>query len=98
MRLFILAAAVTISSTGLAADPKPAGNMPVVRPGGPINAKCPPISPYHAMKDRQKLGARKLSELPQGVHYKTAYRRVDGCEVPIIANFRPGARPSAPRR
>jgi hypothetical protein len=88
MRPAILAASfLLIATPASAAEPFPARNMPVINPSNPADAKCPPVSPYHAMKDREKVTSRKLSELPAGVHYKAAYRRIDGCEVPIVAGF-----------
>lgn len=99
MRLSILAVPfLLMSAPAWSADPRPAGNMPVVTPGGPVNAKCPPISPYHAMKDRRPLTDKKLNELPPGVHYKAAYRRIDGCEAPIVAGYGIGATRTTPRR
>jgi hypothetical protein len=66
---------------------KPLGNMPVVEPGGPKAGNCPVTSRYEAMKRKgEKLTDRKLSDLPPGDLYLAVYRRIDGCEVPIMAS------------
>ena len=80
-----------LAAPASSADPRPAADMPIVNPNGTASGKCPTTRPYHAMKDRQKPGATKLNELPPAVHYKTAYRRIDGCEVPIVAGYGIGA-------
>jgi hypothetical protein len=88
MRLSVLSVPLLlVSIPAAAADPIPARNMPVIAPGSSSDGKCPPISPYHAMKDKEKLMTRKLTELPPALHYKAAYRRINGCEVPIVAGF-----------
>ncbi|MEO6361063.1 MAG: hypothetical protein ABIO43_10885 [Sphingomicrobium sp.] len=87
MRLLLLVIPLLLAGApAVAVDPRPAGNMPVVTPGGPKRADCPAISRYEAMKDRPERAVRNLSELPPGDHYKAVYRRIDGCVVPIIAN------------
>lgn len=100
MRLSALAVSIVIvSAPASGADPRLAGNMPVVNPNGPTNGKCPATKPHYATKKGGNVLSRKLSELPPAVHYKTAYRRIDGCEVPIIAGYGIGATASnRPRR
>jgi hypothetical protein len=33
------------------------------------------------------LTPRRLNELPDGNLYLTVYRRIDGCEVPIVVRY-----------
>jgi hypothetical protein len=94
--LFLAAAALVASAPGPAAappadaaaqPPRPLGTMPVLDPSPEARADCPPISRYHATQRGGPLAARKLNELPAADLYKSVYRRVGGCEVPIIAGY-----------
>jgi hypothetical protein len=40
----------------------------------------------------KRLGVQKLNELPAADLYKTVYRRIGGCEVPIIVRYGVGGR------
>ena len=71
----------------LAAALSPTGAMPVVNPNGNAPATCPPISRYEAAKKGGKLGKRDLNSLPAADLYKSVYRRIDGCVVPVIAGY-----------
>jgi hypothetical protein len=88
MRLPVFAAPLLLlAAPASSADPRPAADTPVINPNGTTAGKCPATSPYHAMKDREKPAMTRLNELPPAVHYKAAYRRINGCEVPIIAGY-----------
>ena len=93
MRLFILACllcapAASVAATDQANAPvKPAGEMPIVNPNADAPAPCPPTSRYEAARRGGPLSAQKLNQLPTADLYLAVYRRVDGCEVPIIASF-----------
>jgi len=91
MLLLSAASAAAPAEEPVAADTSAAitatGAMPVIDPGGSSVAECPPVSRYHAQQRGSFPGARKLNELPAADMYKTVYRRIDGCEVPIIAQY-----------
>jgi hypothetical protein len=96
MRLLLLSLAAILPA-GSAAAPAPqtdivhppfaAGEMPVIDPSPDAKGDCPPISRYHAMRRGGPLAPRNLTELPAADHYKAVYRRIDGCEAPIIVGF-----------
>jgi hypothetical protein len=84
MLLFLLAAA--------GASATPARNMPVVNPNGAAFATCPPTSRYEAARRGGKLPPSLLSQLPAADLYRTVYRRIGGCEVPMIVRYNVGGR------
>lgn len=93
MRMLILSsAAILFSLPAGAAAPVPARNMPVMNPNADAPAKCPPTSRYEAARRGGPLDARKLNQLPAADMYKAVYRRIDGCEIPIIAGYGIGGR------
>lgn len=69
---------------------KPTSDMPVIDPNGPAAAICPPTSRYEAARRGGKLRMQKLNELPAADMYNAVYRRVGGCEVPIIVRYNVG--------
>jgi hypothetical protein len=81
----LLFAAVLLAAAGASAAPT--GDMPVLDPkaGQPIN--CPVTSRYEASGRNKKPRAQKLTELPDADAYRTVYRRIGGCEFPIIVKF-----------
>ena len=70
----------------------PVADMPVVNPRHGQPAICPPTSRHEAMRRGKRPGAQKLNELPAADLYKTVYRRIGGCEVPIIVRYGVGGR------
>jgi hypothetical protein len=99
MRLSVLAIPLLLAPLpASAANPLQTGNMPVVTPGGPKAANCPITSRHEAMKRGKKPMPKVLSQLPPGDHYKAVYRIIDGCEVPILADFNPGSAGASPKR
>jgi len=53
---------------------------------------CPRTTSYVAVERGKSVAPRKLSELPPANAYKAVYRRVDGCEVPVIVKYGVGGR------
>ena len=97
MRMTMLAIAfLSFSGAASAASLQPAGNMPILNPNGDVQAVCPPISRYEAMRRGGKLPPSYLDELPAADLYKAVYRRIDGCIAPVIARYGIGA--SAPSK
>ena len=97
MRLFILALALSVSASAYAAPARPARDMPVVNPNGPLSNICPPTSRYEAARRGGKLPPSLLTQLPAADMYNAVYRRVDGCEVPMVVGYDVGG-PSGSRR
>ena len=65
----------------------PARDTPVINPLARNSRKCPPTSRYEAAKRGEKLGLKKLNELPAADAYKTVLREIDGCNAPIIVGY-----------
>ena len=49
---------------------------------------CPATTSYYAWDRGKSVAPRKLDELPPANVYATVYRRVDGCEAPVIVKYR----------
>ena len=78
---------------GLAAtSAEPARDMPVIGPRSAQSANCPATSRYEAGKRGKVPKAEKLGDLPAADVYKTVYRRIGGCDVPIIVRYGVGER------
>ena len=98
MRLLIVAvlalATLPAASAGgpLPALDTPARDTPVLNPNGDQAANCPATSRYEANRRGQNLRSQKLNELPMADAYRTVYRRIGGCEVPIIVRYGIGGR------
>jgi hypothetical protein len=90
MRLLILALSLSATTSALAADSRPARDMPMVNPNAGAPANCPPTSRYEAARRGGKLPPRLLNQLPAADMYNAVYRRVGGCEVPIIVRYNVG--------
>ena len=85
MRLLLIApAAFALLS---ASEPEAIKPARIVDPNASAPADCPPISRYHAMRRGGPLAAQKLGQLPDADHYKAVYRRIGGCEAPMIVSF-----------
>jgi len=65
----------------------PSANMPVINPKGGQPAACPATSRYEAAKRGKAPKAQKLGELPDADLYKAVYRKIGGCEAPIVVKF-----------
>ena len=70
----------------------PAANMPVINPNAAQSANCPATSRYEAARRGKTPQSRKLSQLPDADMYKTVYRRIGGCEAPIVVKYGVGGR------
>jgi len=53
---------------------------------------CRRTTNYHAWMNGKAPPAHKLTELPPANAYYTVYRRIAGCEVPIIVEYGVGSR------
>lgn len=90
MRPLVLALAFSISTSGSAASIVRTRDMPVINPNGAASSICPPTSRYEAARRGGKLPPSLLTELPGADMYNAVYRRVGGCEVPIIVRYNVG--------
>ena len=98
MRLLVLALALCATAPASAAAPTAARDMPVINPNGSASAACPPTSRYEAARRGGKLGLKRLNELPAADMYNAVYRRIDGCEAPIIVRYDVGGNSANGRR
>ena len=69
------------------AAPQPIRDMPIFNPNARQSASCPATSRYEASRRGKTPKAQKLNELPDADVYLTVYRRIGGCEAPIIVKF-----------
>src|SRR5437764_9613764 len=91
MRLLILtAAALSVASSASAAETYATRNMPVQNPNAGSPSTCPPTSRYEAARRGGKLPRSLLNELPAADLYLSVYRKIGGCEVPIIVRYNVG--------
>lgn len=58
-------------------------------PSGRASA-CARITPYQAYEDGQPLKPRKLTELPPAHAFSAVFRKIGGCEAPILIKYRVG--------
>jgi len=90
MRLLVLALALSAATSASAAPVAPTRDMPVVNPNGPASSICPPTSRYEAARRGGRLPPSLLTQLPAADMYNAVYRRIGGCEVPIIVRYNVG--------
>jgi hypothetical protein len=62
-------------------------NRGVIDPNGPASSICPPTSRYEAARRGGKLPPSLLTQLPAADMYNAVYRKVGGCEVPMIVRY-----------
>lgn len=85
MRPLVIAMVLLIAPMHTSAAPVPDNRTSVFSPK--ISGDCPPISQFHARQEGGKLGLQKLGDLPPADTYAAAYRRIEGCEVPIVLRY-----------
>jgi hypothetical protein len=66
--------------------------VPTAPLSGAAHAQCPRTTAQLAVQRDKKLVPRHLSELPPANLYKAVYRRVGGCEEPVIVRYDIGRR------
>ena len=86
----LLIASLFLAAAGASAEP--IGDMPTLNPNAGQPSNCPVTSRYEASGRNKKPKAQKLTELPDADAYRTVYRRIGGCEVPIIVKYGVGGR------
>jgi len=82
MRLFLLVASVTIATASAAA--------PVAAPWGPkalADSDCPRSATHPTFEHGESIKPQKLTELPSANQYLAVYRRINGCEVPLVVRY-----------
>jgi len=72
---------------GASAVPQPVRDMPIHNPRASQSASCPATSRYEATRRGKTPRAQRLGELPDADVYLTVYRRIGGCEAPIITRY-----------
>ncbi len=76
----------------LAAAAIVAAPMPSAAQLQPQSSNCPRATGYFALQRGNRVKPHKLTELPDANFYSAVYRRIDGCEVPIVVKYRVSGR------
>ena len=92
MRLLFLSMFALIPVALPAATPFQVRDTPVFNPNASQPANCPATSRYEAAKRGKTPQAKKLNQLPAADAYKAVYRKIGGCEVPIVVQYGIGGR------
>jgi hypothetical protein len=75
-----------LAVAALAAAPQPSAAQPQAK-----SSICPRTTSYLAGMESlyrgKSLTPRRLTELPDGNLYFTVYRKIDGCEVPVVVKY-----------
>ena len=66
--------------------------VPTAPVGPATRTQCPRTTAQLAVQRDKKLVPRHLDELPPANLYKAVYRRVGGCEEPVIVRYDIGRR------
>jgi hypothetical protein len=82
MRAFLILAALPLLGAAPATPVRPAAPMPVQNPYA--DDRCPETPMSLARKQGDRLGARKLGDLPPAQTFMAVDRRVGGCAVPML--------------
>ena len=85
MRLLLLAAALLLPQA-TAAAPAERHDSRVIQPKavGPTRSDCPEVATYQTAGPGEPLQLRKLDELPHANAFAAVYRKIGGCEVPML--------------
>jgi hypothetical protein len=83
MRLLAVALIATIPSAALAVSVLDDGRKPVASD----KDKCPQTARYYAWQRDKAVRPQKLTHLPDANAYAAVYRRVAGCEVPLVVRY-----------
>ncbi|UUR07383.1 hypothetical protein [Sphingomonas glaciei] len=81
MRAFVILAALPLLGAASPAPVRPAAPMPISNPYA--DERCPETPMSLARKQGERLGPRKLGDLPPAQTFMAVDRRVAGCAVPM---------------
>ncbi|WP_426266070.1 hypothetical protein [Sphingomonas sp. LHG3443-2] len=90
MRAFAILAALPLLGAAPATPVRPAAPMPVQSPYA--DDRCPETPMSLARKQGERLGLRKLGDLPPAQTFMAVDRRVDGCAAPMLMSEARSAR------
>ena len=79
--------AAALFAAAAPAPAEPARDMPIISPKAGQSATCPATSRYEASRRGKTPKARNLADLPDADLYKAVYRKIGGCEAPIVVKF-----------
>lgn len=86
MRLLIAGSLMTFpAAAGAVALQDPPHEGRAARPSA-----CVHTTPYYAYQDGPPLKPHKLTELPPAHAFSAVFRKIDGCEAPILIKYRLG--------
>jgi hypothetical protein len=85
--MLLFASALIAATVASSAPAAPTGDMPIINPKAGQPANCPATSRYEASRRGKTPRAQKLNELPDADVYRAVYRRIGGCEAPIIVKY-----------
>ena len=81
MRAFFILAALPLFGAAPASPVRPAAPMPVSNPY--VDERCPETPMSLARKQSERLGLRKLGDLPPAQTFMAVDRRIAGCAAPM---------------
>lgn len=81
MRLFVTLAALPLLGAAPPQAVRPAAPMPVQNPYS--DARCPETPMSLARKQGERLGLKKLGDLPPAQTFMAVDRRIAGCAAPM---------------
>ena len=87
MRLLLAAFVVCVPAAGLAASLPDRSPKPFAKP-----ANCPQTAKYYAWDRSKPVKPQALTELPDANAYAAVYRKVRGCEAPVVVKYGVGSR------
>ena len=82
MRALVILAALSLLGAAPPVPMQPAAPMPVSNPYA--DKRCPETPMSLARKQGERLGLRKLGDLPPAQTFMAVDRRIDGCAAPML--------------
>lgn len=93
MRFLLLATAILLPQAS-AAIPSERQDARVIQPKAlaPTRSDCPEVATYQTARPGEPLRLHNLNELPPANAYAAVYRKIGGCEVPMLVGYDIGKR------
>jgi hypothetical protein len=83
MRLLAVALIATLPSAALAVSVPDGSRKPVASD----RERCPQTTHYYTWQRDKPVRPQRLTQLPDANAYAAVYRRVAGCEIPLVVRY-----------